>query len=228
MNASAITAIRTAAVSGVATDQLSRKDSEELAILGAGVQARSHLSAMLAVRTIKRIRVAARHFESARKFAEEMRQRCEATEIIAMENAREAVENADIIVTATNSATPVISREWIKPGTHLNAVGACFPKTRELDSDTVASARFIVDSRESAQNESGDFLIAMAEGKIGPDHILAELGELLTDESKTGRTSAEDITIFKSLGLAVEDLAAASFLLEKAKRQQAGKWIDFD
>lgn len=208
VNASAVTAIRTAAVSAVATRLLARKDASTLAILGGGVQAKSHLEAIPLVRNIKEIRTYSRTSGN-------------------VGSAEEAVRGADIIVTATNSREPVLRREWISPGTHINAVGSSIAAARELDGATVAAASLFVDRRESTVNESGDYLFARVEGSIsGPDHIRGEIGELLIGVAE-GRKSPEEITLFKSLGLAVEDLAAAAFLYEKASAGGRGIWVDF-
>jgi ornithine cyclodeaminase len=216
-NASAITAIRTAAVSAVATKLLAREDSSTLAILGAGVQARSHLEAIRLVRPIREVRV----FSRTRAKAEQL-ENCRV-----VESAEEAVRGADIVVTVTNAREPIVRREWIGAGTHINAVGSSIAAARELDSATVADASLFVDRRESTVNESGDYLFALREGAInGPAHIRAELGEILTGKA-SGRTSASEITLFKSLGLAIEDLASVRFLYEKAKASGAGTWIDF-
>jgi ornithine cyclodeaminase/alanine dehydrogenase-like protein (mu-crystallin family) len=225
MNASAITAIRTAAVSGVATDLLAREDASTLAIVGAGVQARTHLIAMTAVRSIERCRVVSRNIEHARLFAEEMRERVEFA-IEPVESVASAVEGADLIATVTNAKEPVVRREWIPSGAHLNVVGSSTPHTREVDTATMAASALFVDRRESTLNEAGDYLFAMREGAIGPEHIRAELGEVLTGV-KPGRSSPEEITLFKSLGLAVEDLASANYLYRKAKELNAGAWVEF-
>ncbi len=226
MNASAITAIRTAAVSGVATDLLAREDACDLAIVGAGVQARTHLIAMAEVRSIERCRVASRNIEHARRFADEMSGRVSfAIEVVA--TPAEALKGADLIVTVTNAKEPVVQREWVSPGVHLNVVGSSTPLAREVDTATIAAAALFVDRRESTVNEAGDYLFAMREGAIGPEHIRAELGEVLTGE-KPGRTSPDEITMFKSLGLAVEDLASANYLYTKAKELNAGVWVEFD
>ncbi|MCA1554650.1 MAG: ornithine cyclodeaminase family protein [Chloroflexi bacterium] len=225
MNASAITAIRTAAVSGLATGLLARSEAGELAIVGSGVQARSHLEAMAAVRPIRRVRVASRTFPHAQQFAAQMSQQYPFP-ILPTENVEAAVEGADLIVLATNSAEPVLRRDWVAPGTHINAVGAFTPTTREVDSETMAAARLFVDRRESAVNEAGDYLIPLREGAIGPDHIRAELGELVAGQ-KQGRTSDGEITLFKSLGIPVEDLAAAQYLYAHARALDAGTWVDF-
>jgi ornithine cyclodeaminase len=226
MNASAITAIRTAAVSGVATDLLAREDADDLAIVGAGVQARTHLLAMAEVRSIKRCRVVSRNIEHARRFVDEMSGSVPfAIEVV--ETVAEAVNGADLIATVTNAKKPVVRREWISRGVHLNVVGSSSPHAREVDTATISESALFVDRRESTINEAGDYLFAMREGAIGPDHIRAELGEVLTDQ-KPGRSSSEEITLFKSLGLAIEDLASANYLYRKAKESNAGTWVEFN
>jgi ornithine cyclodeaminase len=224
-NASAVTAIRTAAVSAVATRLLAKKNAEDLAIIGAGVQARSHLAAMAAVRPLKRVRIADQIFERAQKLADEMSAQYPFV-IKAVENIEATVRDADIIVTATNSREPVLKKDWIAAGAHLNAVGACAPHAREVDSATMAVSKLYVDRRESTLNEAGDYILASKEGAIGPDHIQAEIGEVLIGKAP-GRTSDKDITLFKALGLAVEDLAAAQYLYRQAQEKQAGTWVEF-
>jgi len=143
-----------------------------------------------------------------------------------VDTVEEALEGADLIATVTNAKEPVVRREWISPGVHLNVVGSSTPMTREIDTATIAASSLFVDRRESTINEAGDYLFAAREGAIGPDHIRAELGEVLTG-AEPGRTSQDEITLFKSLGLAVEDLAAANHLYRKAREQNAGTWIEF-
>jgi len=225
MNASAITAIRTAAVSGVATQLLASENANELAIIGSGVQARAHLQAMTCVRNIKRARVASLRFDNAKRFADEFAPRY-SFPIEPVESIERAVNGADLIVTATTAETPILRLEWLSAGAHLNVVGSSIPKTREVDSATIAAASLFVDRRESTINEGGDYLFALREGAIGPDHIKAEIGELVIG-SKTGRTSPGEITIFKSLGLAVEDLASADYLYRKAQTSSKGSWVEY-
>jgi ornithine cyclodeaminase len=225
MNASEITAIRTAAVSAVATRLLAREDAHELAIIGAGVQARTHLAALACVRSIKHVRVAARNMEHSQRFAREM-QPAASFSVEAVQTNEEAVRGADLIIAATSSLEPVIKKEWISPGAHINAIGTHSPNSREIDSDTMATAKIFVDRRESALNESGDYVLAAKEGAVTPDSIIAELGELLIG-TKSGRTSATEITLFKSLGLAIEDVACADYLYRKAVGQNAGTWVNF-
>jgi ornithine cyclodeaminase len=225
VNASAITAIRTAATSALATRLLAREDASELAIIGAGVQARTHLSAMACVRPIKCARVASGHFDSAQKFAKEMQSQFPFP-VKPVETAEAAVCGADLIVTATTAREPVVQREWISPGAHINAIGTFSPNAREIDTATMAAATLFCDARESVLNEAGDYLLAAKEGAIGPDHIRAELGEVLI-KTHPGRTSRDEITLFKSLGIAIEDLAAAAYVFRKAEQETAGTWVEF-
>jgi len=225
MNASAITAIRTAAMSGVATRVLAREDAEDLAIIGTGVQARAHIEAMACVRPIKRARVASRKFEHAKRFAEEFAPGY-SFPIEPVSSVEAAVRGAQIVVTATTAAEPIVKREWLSPGTHLNVVGSSIPTAREVDSATMAASSLFVDRRESTINEGGDYLFALREGAIGKNHIKAEIGEILIGE-KAGRTSDDEITLFKSLGLAIEDLASAEYLYRKAQNTKAGSWLDY-
>jgi ornithine cyclodeaminase len=225
MDASSITAIRTAAVSAVATRALARPDSAELAILGSAVQARTHIESIRLVRPIRRVRVWSRSREHALAFADAARKRHADLRIDTFDSAHEAVDGADIVCTTTASREPVLSGEWLAKGTHINAVGASAASARELDSSAVARSRFFVDRRESALNESGDFLLAKRDGLIGDEHILAEVGEVLIGRH-SGRQSRDDITLFKSLGLAIEDLASAHHIYERAMREGAGVRVE--
>lgn len=225
MNASAITAIRTAAVSAVATKVLARQDSSDVAIIGSGVQASSHLAAMSLVRNLKRVRVASRNYENAKKFVDGHSEEY-SFPIEAVKNVEEAIRGADIIVTVTSSSQPVTRREWIADGAHINAVGASIPTAREIDSATVADSKLFVDRRESAINEAGEYLLALRDGVIEPSHIVAEVGEVLIGE-KSGRRTPDEITLFKSLGLAVEDLASAKYLYHRANELNEGSWVEF-
>ena len=225
MNASEITAIRTAAVSAVATRLLAREDAQQLAIIGAGVQARTHLAALSTVRPIKHARIACRNIAHAEELAREMQPQF-SFPIEPVRTNEEAVHGADLIVTATSSLEPVINKEWISPGAHVNAIGTHSPNSREIDGATMAAARIFTDRRESALNEAGDYLLAAKEGLVTPESIAGEIGELLIG-TKTGRTSATEITLFKSLGLAIEDVATANYLYEKAQAQNTGTWVDF-
>lgn len=219
-DASSITAIRTAAVSGVATRALARPDAHDLALLGAGVLAMPHLEAMRAVRDIHRVRVWNRSRERAERFAQSARERF-GVDVEICASARDAVHDADIVCAITAARSPVLEGAWLSPGTHVNAVGASLPTARELDTEAVRRARLYVDRRESARNEAGDFLIPRAEGAIADDHIVAELGEVLAGTAQ-GRRDANEITLFKSLGLAVEDIAAVRHVYTRAAADGAG------
>ncbi|TMD82744.1 MAG: ornithine cyclodeaminase family protein [Chloroflexi bacterium] len=223
MDGAAITAIRTAAVSGVATDLLARPDSVELAILGAGVQARTHIDAIAAVRPLRRVRIWSRNPDRAAALALEQRSRFNfPIEAEAMADA--AVRGADIVATVTASAEPILQRGWLKEGVHINAVGSSIPTSREIDTPTMAAARLFVDRRESALAEAGDLLIPMLEGAVKGDHVQAELGEVLTGK-KPGRRSARELTLFKSLGLAVEDVASAAYIVRRARETGTGQTV---
>jgi ornithine cyclodeaminase len=224
IDASEITAIRTAAVSGLATRLLAREDASVLAILGSGVQARSHLQAMRIARNIRRVRVWSRNPEHARRFAERESER-PGMQIEPVKTAQDAVAGADIICTTTSAPEPILMGEWIAPGAHINAVGSSVPFTRELDTLAVKRSRMFVDRRESTLNEAGDFLFPKKEGAIGDDHILGEIGEILLGKVK-GRQSAEETTLFKSLGLAVEDIAAAQHIYAKAVERGMGTAVE--
>jgi ornithine cyclodeaminase len=224
LDASAVTAIRTAAVSGVATRVLAREDASDLALLGTGVQADSHLEAMLLARPVRRVRAWSRDPGHVRAFVERSRRR-HGIDLEPAVDARSAVEGADIVCTVTSSREPVVKGEWLAAGAHVNAVGASLPTARELDSEAVARARLFVDRRESALSEAGDFLIPRREGRFGDDHIQAELADVLLGRHQ-GRGSARELTIFKSLGLAAEDVAAARLVYARAVAEGAGTWVE--
>jgi ornithine cyclodeaminase/alanine dehydrogenase-like protein (mu-crystallin family) len=201
LNASAITEIRTAAVSAVATRALARPGSRVVAILGGGVQARSHAEAMRSVLPDAEIRTWARRDGGTPE---------------------QVLRGADVVCTCTSAREPILRREWLAPGVHVNAVGSSVPSARELDTDTVAAATLVVDRRESALNEAGDLLLA----GFGDERIAAELGEVLAGRHP-GRKDAEELTVFKSLGLGVEDLAAAELVVRKAREQGVGTEVEF-
>jgi ornithine cyclodeaminase/alanine dehydrogenase-like protein (mu-crystallin family) len=221
-----ITAARTGAASAVATRCLAWSDASELALLGAGLQARSHLEAMLAVRPIRRVRIWSRTRARVEAFlawgkawleAKTARgQLSESVELVAAPTPAEAVRGAQVICTLTASSTPILMGEWLEPGVHVNAVGAHTPATRELDSEAVAVSRCFVDQREAALAEAGEFRIPMDEGRIDEGHLLGEIGQLLRGEVD-GRTGPDDRTLFKSLGLAAQDLATAVRLVERVE-----------
>jgi ornithine cyclodeaminase/alanine dehydrogenase-like protein (mu-crystallin family) len=225
LDAGRITAIRTAAASGLATRLLARPDAGDLALLGAGEQAQSHLEAMLAVRALRRVRVWARDRDKAAAFA-----RTEgARHGIVIETAAtvaEAVAGADIICTVTKARDPILLGEQIAPGAHLNVVGSSLAATAEIDTPAVVKSRFFVDYRESTVNEGGEYLRALKAGAITPQHILAEIGEV-ANGSKTGRLAPSDVTLYKSLGIAPQDLASAHYVLERARAAGVGQVVDF-
>jgi ornithine cyclodeaminase len=223
MDGATITAIRTAAVSGVATDLLARTDATELAILGAGVQARTHLEAIAAVRPIRHVRVWSRNPEHAASLVKEVAAGNKAS-IDAVPTAEAAIRGADVVATVTASPEPILQRAWLKEGVHINAVGSSIPTTREIDTATMAAVRLFVDRRESAVNEAGDILIPMREGAFTADHIQAELGDVIIGKDR-GRRSATELTLFKSLGLAVEDVASAAFILKRAQQTGVGQTV---
>jgi ornithine cyclodeaminase len=223
MDGATITAIRTAAVSGVATDLLARKDAAELAILGAGVQARTHLEAITAVRPIQRVRVWSRNPQHAADLVKIARAHHNGS-IEAVPTAEAAVRGADIVATVTASPEPILQRAWLKDGAHINAVGSSIPTTREIDTATMAAVRLFVDRRESAVNEAGDILIPMREGAFTADHIQAELGDVIIGKDP-GRRAPGELTLFKSVGIAVEDVASAAFILKRARETGAGQTV---
>jgi ornithine cyclodeaminase/alanine dehydrogenase-like protein (mu-crystallin family) len=225
MNAGAITSTRTAAISGVATRLLAREDAGVLAIVGAGTQARAHLEAMACVRSLRRVLVTDLMPDYAQEFVTELQPRY-GFPIEVAPSAETAVREADLVVTVTTSKEPVLMGAWLQPGAHVNVVGGSTPMERELDGEAVARSSLFVDRRESTINESADYLGALREGAIsGPEHIKAEVGEVLLGW-KPGRTSAREITMFKSLGLAVEDVISAAYLYEKAQESGAGTWVE--
>ena len=224
VDASEVTAIRTAAVSGLATRLLARENAGDVAILGSGTQARTNLEAMLAVRDVRRVRVWSRAREHAEAFAERESGK-HGIRIEVSGTAREAVAGADIICTATSAREPVLMGEWLAPGAHVNAVGFSGPSGRELDTEAMARSRLFADRRESILHEAGDFLIAKSEGAVGDDHVVGELGDVILG-SVQGRTSPGEITVFESLGLAVEDLAAANHIYRRALEERVGARVE--
>jgi len=219
MNASPITEIRTSAVSGVATRALARPDARRVAILGAGAQARGHVHAMRAVLDDPEIRIWARRPEAAEALAAE-------TDASVAPSVDAALFGADVVCTTTAATEPIVEKRWLASGAHVNAVGSCFPTTRELDTETVAESSFFTDRRESCLNEAGDYVLAAAEGAIGTEHIKAELGEVLAG-MHPGRDSEDELTIFESLGIAVEDLASAELVVRRARERGLGAEVDF-
>jgi ornithine cyclodeaminase/alanine dehydrogenase-like protein (mu-crystallin family) len=218
LNASPVTEIRTAAVSAVATRALARPGAGRVAILGAGVQARAHVEAMRTVLDDPEIRIWARRLEAAEELAGELG----ATVAPSVDS---ALFGADVVCTTTSASQPIVERRWLATGTHVNAVGA-FGPNRELDSETMAGASLFVDRRESAMNEGGDYGLAAADGAIGPGHIKAELGEVLAGVHP-GREHEDELTVFKSYGIGVEDLATADLVVRRAHELGFGLEVDF-
>jgi alanine dehydrogenase len=216
-----ITEARTAAVSAVSTDVLAREDAQVLAVIGSGVQARSHVAAITRVRSISAVRAWSPDKGRLQRFVDEMRPRVDGT-VAACSSARDAVAGAAIVVLATASHDPVVHGEWIDEGTHICAVGACRPQEREMDTALVARSRLFVDSKSGALVESGDVLLPMREGAFDESHIAGELGEVLAGMIPGRRVPAE-ITIFKSLGMAVEDVAAAHLAYKRAAERGLGR-----
>jgi alanine dehydrogenase len=224
-----ITEARTAAVSAVSSRLLARPTAKSLAIIGSGVQARSHLEALSRVHTFSHVTVWSPNKSHRDRFADDARAESDRRRtavgprpepnVSAVDHPGEAVVGADVIVLATSSPTPVLESGWVKPGAHIICVGACRPTQREIDPALTARARVFVDSRAAALVESGDIVMGIQEGRFGPDHIVAELGEL----AKTGRRSDSEITIFKSLGMAVEDVAAADLAYRRAVEKGLGQ-----
>ena len=219
MNASPITEIRTAAVSAVATRALARPGAERVAILGSGAQARGHVQAMRAVLGDPEIRIWSRNEDAAEQLAGEVG-------AIVAPSVDAALFGAEVVCTTTAATEPIVENRWLASGAHVNAVGACFPTTRELDTETVAHSSLFTDRRESCLNEAGDFILAAAEGAVGPEHIKAELGEVLAG-MHPGREHEDELTVFESLGIAVEDLASAELVVRRARERGVGTEVAF-
>lgn len=219
-----ITEARTAAVSAVSTRWLAGTDAATLAIIGSGVQARSHLEAIGCVRRLREIRVWSPNPDHRANFASELQERVKPAALAATASAEAALSGADIIVLATSSRTAVIRNEWVSDGAHICAVGACRPDQREMNADLVCRSRLFVDSRTGALAEAGDIVLAMSEGVIAAHHIAGELGELVGGQMD-GRRDAREVTLFKSLGMAVEDVAAAHLAYVRAKARGLGRTV---
>jgi ornithine cyclodeaminase/alanine dehydrogenase-like protein (mu-crystallin family) len=217
-----ITESRTAAVSAVTSRALARKTASSLAIIGSGVQARSHLEALSRVHRLRQVTVWSPNKERREQFVQDGLQAV--PRITAVDHAGEAIVGADLIVLATSSPTPVIENNWVKPGAHVMSVGACRPNQREMDPELVQRGRLFVDSRAAALVESGDVVMGIQEGRFTADHIRAEIGELVNGAS--GRQTDRDVTIFKSLGLAVEDVTAADLAYQRAVERGVGKELE--
>ena len=228
-----ITEARTAAVSAVSSRLLSKKTAQSVAIIGTGVQARSHLDALSRVHRLRQVTVWSPNKLHREAFVEEAGAATKGhagsdpnLTLNAVDHAGEAVVGADIIVLVTSSPTPVLENGWVKPGAHVISVGACRPTQREMDPALVARARLFVDSRAAALVESGDVVLGIQEGRFTAAHIVAELGELIADAAAPRRRSDTEITIFKSLGLAVEDVTAAQLAYRRAVERGVGRELD--
>jgi ornithine cyclodeaminase/alanine dehydrogenase-like protein (mu-crystallin family) len=227
LEGSALTAIRTGAAGGAAIDVLARKESKIVAIFGAGVQGHTQLEAACCVRKIETAWVYDSDAARAAALAAELSGKVPFPDDLRVAaNPRQATATADIVCTATTSLTPVFSDGDLKPGVHITAVGSYTPDMQEIPAETVKRARVVVDSRSAALAESGDLLQPLRAGLFGEDHIHAELGEIILGK-KTGRGSAEEITYFKSVGIAVQDAMAAQLALENAGKMNLGQVVDF-
>jgi len=220
LEASALTAVRTAAASVVATRALARADARVLAIIGTGEEAHSHVAAFQAVRPFERLLVWGRDPLAALKLADHARA-CGANDVAIVPGVRDALAQADVACTVTSAPEPLLFGRDVRPGTHLCLVGSSIPTTREVDDDCVAAGRYFVDYRGSAMAQAGELLHAIREGRVTDAHVVAEIGEVLAGTAE-GRRSADDITIYKSLGVAAQDLAAATFVYQQAVERSAG------
>jgi len=225
MDASQITSIRTAAVSAVATKALANKNSKVLAIIGSGVQAASHIEAMNTILDLDEIRVWSRNKKNVEIFIKNQRKKY-SIPFIHAHSISDALENADVVCTTTSSNEPLIFSNHLTRGMHINAVGSSVKNAREFDGNAMKLSKFYVDKIESTLNESGDFLLAKKEGIINDKHIKGTIGEVLINNIN-GRESKNDITLFKSLGLAIEDISTAFYIYEKYKKNNEGHWIEF-
>ena len=221
MDAAYLTAVRTPAASAVATRALANPDASELAIIGAGVQAGTHLWGMTEVRSIRKVRVAAVTREEADQFVARHSPRFPDVEIAAADSPEEAIRGADIVCTVSASTEPVTRLDWLKPGCHVNGVGSHSPNAREIDGETMAAARVVVDSRDANLRECGDCMIPIAEGLFGPEHVSDEIGEVLAG-TKIGRIRPDQITVYQSVGLAIQDIAAAKLVYDRAVEKGVG------
>jgi len=220
MDGAWLTAMRTGAVSGVATRYLAREDAKTAAVFGAGVQARTQLMAVCEAREIRLARVYDPLPELQNRYCQEMSERL-GIEVVPVPGPRAAVEGSDVIIAASSARTPVFEGEWLSPGTHVNGIGSHTPTTRELDTATIVRSKLVVDQREAALAEAGDVIIPINEGHVTADHIHAELGEVVAG-LKEGRANEAEITVFKSVGLAIQDVATATRVYKLAKEKGVG------
>ena len=226
VSANFLTGLRTGAASGVAARYLAREDAHTLGVVGAGVQAWFQVEAMCAERDVRKAKIFSRDPQKASAFAQRLRNEL-SLEAVAVGSAEEAVRRSDLVIAATTASEPVIDGRWLEPGTHVSGIGANTRTKRELDASCFARARVVADSREQALEESGDLRSAVADGFVTKDIVFAELGEL-TAGLKQGRESAEEITIFKSVGLAIQDVAIAAEVFSIARHRGLGIQLDPD
>jgi alanine dehydrogenase len=224
MDGSYITAIRTACASAMATKVLANSQTPVLAILGAGVQARAHIRALARVRKLENIKLYSPSGASAAAIKSELASEVDAA-IEVTNSAEAAVRGADLIVTVTTAKEPILKQGWLKPGAHINAVGSHRPDLREIDGTTLACAKIVVESREAIMAECGDILLAIKEGAISQDSIHGEIGEVLAC-TKVGRKSADEITLYKSVGIAIQDVATANLVYSKALARGVGTNVE--
>jgi ornithine cyclodeaminase/alanine dehydrogenase len=223
MDGAFLTAMRTGAASGVATRYLARKNAKEVGIIGTGVQGKTQIAGVCQVRAIDKVKAYDLVPDRCKLFCKEVSKELK-VQVVPVDSSEEAVKRSDIVITSSTSKTPVLHGEWLDEGTHVNAIGSHTPDERELDATAIKRAKLIVDSREAALKEAGDLMIPISQGVIAPDHIFAELGEIVTGR-KAGRESEDEITLFKSQGLAIQDVSTATKVYEIATKKGIGKIV---
>lgn len=221
MDGAFITAMRTGAASGVATKYLARKNSKIVGIIGTGVQAQTQVMAVCEVRDINRVKAYSPNAEHRKRFCYEMSKKL-GVDFLCCDKPKDVVCNSDIVITATSAKEPVFKGDWLELGTHINGVGSHTPTTRELDDDAIKRSKVVVDLREAALKEAGDLIIPISKGVLHEDHIYANLGEIVLGQ-KLGRVNDDEITLFKSVGLAIQDVATANKVYNLAKEKKVGK-----
>jgi len=224
LEAGYMTAVRTGASGGVAARHLARADAKTLTIFGSGAQAPFQVEAVCAVRPIERVFVISQRMENAERFAREQSCRLN-VEIVPTDDVESAVRAADVIVTATSAHTPLFDGEWLRPGTHINAVGAHLPTAREVDTSTIRRAKVVTDQTRACLAEAGDLILPINEGAIDPSHIYAEIGSIAAGDLP-GRADPNEITFFKSVGLAVQDVAVAALIVQEALARGIGQHLE--
>jgi ornithine cyclodeaminase len=224
MDGGYITAIRTACASALATRTLANANTPVLGILGAGVQARAHIQALTRVRKLSRIKLYSPSGTSARRIKEDLERPC-GLAIEVVDSAQAAVRDSDLLVTVTTAKAPIVQAEWLKPGVHINAVGSHRPDLREIDGATMKRAKVVVDSHDAVMAECGDILLALKEQSIGAADIHGEIGEVLAGV-KAGRSSPSEVTLYKSVGIAIQDVAAAQLVYRKALERNVGTDVE--